>query len=518
MSLYALSTKSVKGLHVECKSLGLKNYRQKKKSDLIDYIHLKRCFQAISTFENDEYDILKLYFARLKLFAQCRTDARTEMSVIQDQEQNQVRLEGLSEGLLLTNPRPSNDSIESFIETLRNKYCNPDNEGILNAELDFEPYENERYNHYYSLHKQCLLDDYGEIGVYDERILIHGTDEESISSILKIDFALTKDKRHGSAFGRGIYFTDDLSLACKYSEKGKRDKYFIICQVHIGNIVLGKHNMDMLPKMEGQDRLYDTAVNHLLRPKQFVKFKNHTYNFLGILHLKILNPKSSLLIHDRRSSQNLKNRVVTNRGSYRISQPGQPNNLNNPNNLVRMNSSINQSLRHGITLINETKMTIHIYLVKNDIMEGKLKILSDKLRKFLNLHQDDLITEELCWDRIRTYCETNKLQTSDKKIFMPDQELISLLNISPTTRISNQNIQKLLEPHYISLNKDNMSYITSHSKLMEIIDPGKEKRFRTYKDPHFICGFFTDKKPHPYNFIVVDDFIVDKSEVRKLSL
>ena len=99
---------------------------------------------------------------------------------------------------------------------------------------------------------------------------------------------------------------------------------------------------------------------------------------------------------------------------------------------------------------------------------------------------------------------------------MPDQELVSLLNISPTTRISDENIQKILEPHYIRLNKENMSYITFYSKLMEIIEPGKEKRFRTYKDPHFICGFFTDKKPHPYNFIVVDDFKVDKSEVRKL--
>ena len=101
---------------------------------------------------------------------------------------------------------------------------------------------------------------------------------------------------------------------------------------------------------------------------------------------------------------------------------------------------------------------------------------------------------------------------------MPDQELISLLNISPTTRISDQNIQTILEPHYITLNKDNMSYITFCSKLMQTIGSGKEGKFRTYKDPHFICGFFTDKKSHPYNFIVVDDFIVNNSEIRKLSL
>ena len=39
-------------------------------------------------------------------------------------------------------------------------------------------------------------------------------------------------------------------------------------------------------------------------------------------------------------------------------------------------------------------------------------------------------------------------------IFIPNNDLISLLEISPTTRISDKNIQKLLDPHYIHLNKD----------------------------------------------------------------
>jgi len=524
MTLYPLLTKSVKELHSECKSLNIKNYRKKNKSDLINYIHLKHCFQAISTFEDDEYDILKLYFVRLKSLNLEQTEqnnlAPGEQAEDQaDQAEDQTEDQEYSE-TTLSRPRPSNDDIELFLENLRNKHCKPDNEGIINAEIDFEVYENERYNHLYSYHKQCLLDKYDEIGTYDERILLHGTDQDNISSILENDLSLTIHKRHGSVYGNGIYFTDDLRLASKYSEKGKNDKYFIVCQVHIGNIVLGKHNMDMLPKMEGQDRFYDTTVNHLLRPNQFVKFKNHTYNFLGIIHLNILNPRSSLLIHDRRSAQKPQRRTVANGGGHNgvvhrgISQTGQAN----IPNLIRMNSSMNQSLRHGITLVNETKMTMNIYFVKSDLMEGKLKILSDNLRKFLNLRLEDFISEELCWERIRIYCETNKLRTSDKKIFMPDQELISLLNISPTTRISDQNIQTILEPHYITLNKDNMSYITFCSKLMQTIGSGKEGKFRTYKDPHFICGFFTDKKPHPYNFIVVDDFIGDKTEVRKLNL
>ena len=90
MTLYPLLTKSVKELHSECKSLGLKSYRQKNKSDLIKYLHLKRCFQAISTFEDDEYDILKLYFARLKSLNIEQTGQEEEQEEEQEVEQEEV--------------------------------------------------------------------------------------------------------------------------------------------------------------------------------------------------------------------------------------------------------------------------------------------------------------------------------------------------------------------------------------------------------------------------------------------
>jgi len=529
MTLYTLSTKSVKGLHVECKSLGLKNHRQKNKADLINYINLKHCFQAISTFEDDEYDILKLYFARLKLFKGVEETGEQglEQGGIREQGQEQEQeQEGVFPLESLDSPRPSNDTIESYIESLRNDFCRDGPQSAEEmTELNFEPYEDERYNHLYSYHKKHLLDKYGDIGEHGEKILIHGTDEISIREILDSDFALTKDKRHGSVFGRGIYFTDDLRLACKYSEKGKTEKYFIVCQVHIGNTVLGRRDMDRLPKMEGQERFYDTAVNKISRTTQYVKFKNHTYNLLGILHLKILNEDSRLYTNDRgRNGWNGSGSGGISNPSMNYSITNQPpnNSINQSDNLSRLSNrdirSMRTPLKHNLTLVNKTKMRINVYHVGHHLLNGKLKIPTDELKIFLNLWKKDLMPATYYHDRILTYCETNKLQTNEKYVYLPNQDLITLLNISPTTRISHKNIEKLIKPLLVHLNKENMSYITYHSRCMYTIESDRENKLKTFQDHHFICGFFTDKKPHPYNFVVVDDFIVDKSEVRELIL
>jgi hypothetical protein len=453
------------------------------------------------------------------------------MSVIQEQDQDSIseqEQENIPPSESLDSPRPSNDTIESFIESLRNDHCR---DGPLRAEemaeLNFEPYEDERYNHLYSYHKKYLLDKYGDIGEHGEKILIHGTDETNIQSILRRDLCLTSHAKHGSAFGHGIYFTDDLRLSCKYSERGKTDKYFIVCQVHIGNTLLGRHSMDMLPKMEGQDRFYDTAVNHLSRPNQFVKFNNHTYNFLGILHLKILNEESRLFSHDRiRNGNGRGPGALSNPSSrYSITHNQQINNqqINNQSaNITRLsNRSSTQwttPLKHWLNLVNKTKMPINVYHVKPELLNGFLKIPTDDLKIFLNLWQDNLMPETYYHDRILTYCETNKLQTNEKGVYMPNQDLITLLSISPTTRISHKNIKKLLKPLLVHINKDNMSYITFHSKLMHTIKPGQDSRISTFQDHHFTCGFFTCKKPHPYNFVVVDDFIVSKSERKILEI
>ena len=50
-----------------CKEHHIQNYKKHKlKNQLINHIILHFCFHSISNFEDDEFDILKLYFTKLK--------------------------------------------------------------------------------------------------------------------------------------------------------------------------------------------------------------------------------------------------------------------------------------------------------------------------------------------------------------------------------------------------------------------------------------------------------------------
>ena len=55
--------------------------------------------------------------------------------------------------------------------------------------------------------------------------------------------------------------------------------------VHIGDICLGHPSMDIHPKMPNLDKSFDTSVDNLKKPKQFIKKKNGTYNILGIIKI-----------------------------------------------------------------------------------------------------------------------------------------------------------------------------------------------------------------------------------------
>ena len=473
MSIHQLKTKSNKELHSICRELNLKNFTTKRKQDLINTIHLKYSFLAIQNYEDDEFDILKLYFMKLKHLNEIKDD-----QIEGEAETGTLQIEPISTSSILV-PRPSCELMDTFLNKLEEKYCQN-----ASAELSFENYSNERYNHLYLYHKQNILERYGNIGNGGEQILLHGTDQDKIKSILDNDLSLTVNIKHGSIFGKGIYFTNDLKLASKYSERGKKDKYYIVCIVHIGNTIKGTHNMDMLPKIDDQDRYYDTSVNNIQNPSQFVKFKNNTYNFLGILHVKINDETSPLFNHDR---------------SIRL------------NPLIRTRRSRN--LNCSLSLYNKTKMDIDVYCVNKEIIERKHVLLSDELKIFLqhNCYEYSMhISKNGCWSHIKRYCIQNNLQIpglSDE--FIPNSELISLLKIHPTTRINKRNIQQFLEKHYNYINKENMAYYLSqlpsvhHINRIKPLDTGNIK---TRKGTRFICGFYTDKKPFPNNFIVADGF------------
>ena len=158
-------------------------------------------------------------------------------------------------------------------------------------------------------------------------------------------------------------------------------------------------------------------------------------------------------------------------------------------------------------------MDIDVYCVNKEIIERKHVLLSDELKIYLqhNCYEYSMhISKNGCWSHIKRYCIQNNLQipgVSDE--FMPNSELISLLKIHPTTRINKRNIQQFLEKHYNYINKENMAYYLNqlpsvhHINHIKPLDTGKIK---TRKGTRFICGFYTDKKPFPNNFVMVDGF------------
>ena len=175
--------------------------------------------------------------------------------------------------------RPEGKQIDELIVSLQDKY--PSSNVIYDTHNDTED------NIIYKANKEKYINHFNSLGEHGEKILYHGTDGCNLMGILRDDFRLTSIPTHGSLFGKGIYFTNDIEKAIYYSERNKgQTKYIIVAIVHIGDIVLGSSTMDIHPLMPCGLKHYDTSVDNIQNPKQFVKKKNGTYNILGIITIE----------------------------------------------------------------------------------------------------------------------------------------------------------------------------------------------------------------------------------------
>ena len=171
----------------------------------------------------------------------------------------------------LLKERPSYSYISYFISNIDLNHRN----------INYQPFYNERNSLFYRLYKEDYYKKYNKIG--EELILFHGTNKENIDHILEDDFSLTISPNNGNRYGRGIYFTNNINKAISYSKDNI--KYILICVVHIGDVVQGRSSMDIHPKMDN-NKYYDTSVDNIESPIEFIKKKNHTYNILGTLTIQ----------------------------------------------------------------------------------------------------------------------------------------------------------------------------------------------------------------------------------------
>jgi len=542
-NMYSLKTKSVPELREICGRKYIRGCGKKNKQALIDIITKHECFHALSAYEDQELESLRLHF---NLFRKYVHDGSEEVI---------PTTEITSDGL--TDPVPSEKDLYKFLSTLR------DNHGLYPSELNFTEKIDARRSHLYEYHKEGLLSKYGDLGKLGERILLHGTDECNINEILDDDFSFTIDVAHGKMFGKGIYFTQDLSLACKYSERGKMDKYFFVCLVHVGDVVQGTRSMDKLPRMR-PDKYYDTSVNTLVNPTQFVKYKPHTYNILGILNLKIRDESSQLIVRPTRplkptggprahflrtEIQTYTNRVkeyerriqhmISKYGNTRASQEkaGVSSRISflesekdtATKSLDELNKRLDILNRTGVTRLgtpsniterlrihNRTRMPLEIYYNKHSSDQERY-LMSDELRSKLSIHKTSTSSPTI-WRKFQTYCGDHKLfyQNSDTGIFLPDQMLMDLLEINPTTRISADNIMKILKSHLTLITDKDLGLILDEDyKHMATIDPKgvtpSSKGFTTQIGHRFVCGYRTQKKLSPNNFILLKKIHITQS-------
>ena len=175
-------------------------------------------------------------------------------------------------------PKPEDSIILDLVSSLRCKYPG--------SNVIFDPHSDENNDMIYKANKAKYIAQHGSLGEHGEMILYHGTDGKNLLSILSDDFRLTSIPVHGHLYGKGIYFTNDIEKAIYYSERGKSTKYVIVCNVHVGDICLGNASMDIHHKMPDRDKCFDTSVDNLNSPKQFIKKKNGTYNILGIITIE----------------------------------------------------------------------------------------------------------------------------------------------------------------------------------------------------------------------------------------
>jgi len=398
-----------------------------------------------------------------------------------------------------TQPRPPEDKLYKFLDSMKDA-CGPEDY------VEFKAINEDRFSRPYELHKQIYLDRYGDLGKHGEMILIHGTDADNIPEIVSDDFSLTKKSAHGQRFGTGIYFTQNLSLACNYSERGKLTKHFIVCLVHIGDIVQGTHRMDKLPRIASDSsKYYDSSVDDITRPKQFVKYKHHTYNMIGGLTLTIHDKKSPLFRPD----------LVRSRPGGIVSRT--------PSIRRPLKKGTNKGDRYDIQIHNMLKVDVEVYHTRFSSILDKY-ILSDEMISKFKLPKKAYTfgvgglrngTGTTLWKIIQTYCLTNHLFYRDHTtgIFLPDPMLCDLFEISPTTRISVQNIKRLMKPHMTRITDSTIGLAINETMKYHTysIMAGKDLILETFVGNEFFCGFRTLKKNPPENFVLLKKCFVSST-------
>ena len=271
MNIFSLYGKTVKELTAIFKEHKYKYTLYTSKTELINGLILKLCFNEFKKSRIGKLKALKEQINQLR----AETGVSPESNSIEE-ESIEVEEESIEEEFIDESAQ-ADEEIGELVDKIRSDHPTDS--------ITFERIDTGYKSEMYKSHRTYIKGKYGSLGTHGERLLFHGTDESNIESIVNDDLLLTCIGKHGTAWGKGIYFSNDLKFASKYSFGIK--KYVLLCRVHVGDIVLGKNTMLQLPVDPSTNKQYDTAVNHISHPNIFVKFKNSTYDIIGLLEITL---------------------------------------------------------------------------------------------------------------------------------------------------------------------------------------------------------------------------------------
>ena len=353
--------KSLKELKDICRADPQKyrGFSKLKKDDLIQFMYQKNSTQTRRPRYRPSYNLSDV------------------SHIFETPEESEERIQSYYE------PKPEDSIIQDLISSLKRRYPT--------SSVAYDSHNDEYSDMIYKGNKGKYISQYGSLGEHGEGILYHGTDGKNLLSILGDDFRLTSNPVHGHMYGKGIYFTNDIEKAIYYSERGKTTKYVIVCNVHIGDICLGNGRMDIHPKMPNLDKLFDTSVDNIHSPKQFIKKKNGTYNILGILTIEDYNEKSNHINRQFTGSFQLNNTL-----DYHISLYWVPDHARGPNVDIRLCKKMTElKAKYGgnISATRQLCQIGHTFICVAHFPTGFDPLSSDAIvRVFTSKKRNEIIT------------------------------------------------------------------------------------------------------------------------------
>jgi len=114
-----------------------------------------------------------------------------------------------------------------------------------------------------------------------EKTLFHGTpDEDTVRCICNQNFDPRMHGRHGTVYGKGVYFSTTAKYSNQYTNPCPRNRgrsFMFFGRVLVGECTLGKPEMQRPPAVDPtrpHGALFDSCVNNTMSPTIFVIFDN----------------------------------------------------------------------------------------------------------------------------------------------------------------------------------------------------------------------------------------------------